>query len=345
MSVPPDPRPVPVSGRARRPVFPAGRRALAPAQRRTLRTPMPRRYLPLLKSVYRAVATNPVVLVFVRSIDRMMAREVMLFAGGAGFFGLLALFPAVLVGVSVYGLMFSTDDAMNQVTRLELTGVLPPAASGFLNTQLSGLAGTSNFSLTLQGAVAVLIAVFASARGAKAIIAGLNQIARRGDLRNILHFNLLAMGAVMAGGALLVTANLVVLTVPNLIRPALRLFGSEAANAAAGLFNEWTGSAAAMIIALSLLYRYVMQRAGETSWRASLIGATTATMAWLGASTGFTVYVSTVVDPTIYGPLGALIVFLLWVYWTSYAVFFGGALAVEVDRMREERAQSAGQSR
>ncbi len=227
MSVPPDPRPVPVSGRARRPGLPAGRRAHAPAQRRILCPPMPRRYLPVIKSVYRVVASNPVVLVFVRAVDRMMAREVMLFAGGA----------------------------------------------------------------------------------------------------------------------LLVTANLVVLTVPNLIRPALRLFGSEAANAAAGLFNEWTGSAAAMIIALSLLYRYVMQRAGETSWRASLIGATTATMAWLGASTGFTVYVSTVVDPTIYGPLGALIVFLLWVYWTSYAVFFGGALAVEVDRMREERAQSAGQSR
>ena len=33
-----------------------------------------------------------------------------------------------------------------------------------------------------------------------------------------------------------------------------------------------------------------------------------------------------------YGPLGAVIVFLLWIYWASYAVFFGGALAVEIDR-------------
>lgn len=305
---------------------------------------MPRRYLPFLKSVAEAVARNPVVLVFFRTIDRMMAREVMLFAGGAGFFGLLALFPAVLVGVAIYGLAFSSDDALNQVTRLELTGVLPPAASSFLNTQLSGLAGASNISLTLQGAIAGVIALFASARGAKAIIAGLNQIARRGDLRNILHFNLLAMAAVMAGGSLLVAANLVVLTVPNLIRPALRFFGSEAADAAAGLFNEWTASATAMLIALSLLYRYVMQRAGETSWRASLTGAGVATLAWLGASKGFTLYVSTVVDPTLYGPLGALIVFLLWVYWTSYAVFFGGAFAVEIDRLREEHDGQASQS-
>ena len=306
---------------------------------------MPRRYLPVLKSLAGAVRANPVVKVFVRTIDRMMAREVMLFAGGAGFFGLLALFPAVLVGVSVYGLLFSTEDAINQVTQLELTGVLPQAAGNFLNNQLAGLTGTSNISLTLQGAVAGVIALFAAARGAKAIIAGLNQIARRGDLRNIVHFNLLAMGAVMAGGSLLIAANLVVLTVPNMIRPALRLFGSDAAEAAAGAFNEWTGSAAAMVIALSLLYRYVMQRAGETSWRASLIGAGVATLAWLGASKGFTLYVSAVINPTIYGPLGALIVFLLWVYWTSYAVFFGGAFAVEVDRLGAGDSGEGGQAR
>ena len=90
-----------------------------------------------------------------------------------------------------------------------------------------------------------------------------------------------------------------------------------------------------MATALVLLYRFVMQRAGETSWTASLIGAGVATAAWLGASKAFTLYVAAVIDPNIYGPLGALIVFLLWVYWTSYAMFFGGALAVEIDRYRE----------
>lgn len=282
----------------------------------------------------------PAVRVLVRAIDRMMAREVMLFAGGASFFGLLALFPAVLVGVAVFGLMLSPDEALNRISRLQLTGVLPPGTASFLNTQISGLAATSNVSLTLQGAVALGIALFASARGAKAIIAGLNQIARRGDLRNILHFNLLAMGAVLAGGGLLALANLLVLTVPNLLRPLLRVLGADAADAAVGVFNEWTVATATMATALILLYRYVMQRAGETSWRASLIGAGAGCATWLVASKGFTFYVSTIVNPTLYGPLGALVVFLLWVYWTSYAVFLGGAIAVEVDRWRAEQAEA-----
>ena len=294
-----------------------------------------------LKTAWRWLSAITALRIVARAIDRMMAREVMLFAGGAGFFGLLALFPAVLVGVSAYGLLFSPEDAAAQITQLQLTGVLPPSAHDFLNAQLSGLAQASTISLTLQGAIAFVISLFAAARGAKAIIAGLNQIARRGDLRNILHFNILAMAAVFIGGGLLLLANLVVLTVPNLVRPALRMLGSEMADAAAGLFNEWTVSAFAMATALTLLYRFIMQRAGETSWTASLTGATIATSAWLAASKGFTLYVAAVIDPNIYGPLGALIVFLLWVYWTSYAMFFGGALAVEIDRYRERLPEQA----
>ena len=253
-----------------------------------------------VKAMWAWLAGIAALRIIVRAVDRMMAREVMLFAGGAGFFGLLALFPAVLVGVSIYGLLFSPENAVAQMTQLELAGVLPPSANNFLNAQLYGLANASRVSLTFQGAIAFGIAVFASARG-----------------------------------ALLLTANLIILTVPNLIRPALRMLGSEAADAAAGMINEWTVGGLAMAMALSLLYRFIMQRAGETSWRASLIGAGIATAIWLAASKGFTLYVSAVIDPNIYGPLGALIVFLLWVYWTSYVMFFGGALAVEIDRYRE----------
>ncbi|MFW6412632.1 MAG: YihY/virulence factor BrkB family protein [Oceanicaulis sp.] len=296
----------------------------------------PMRLVNRAREIAEPVLNAPAVTIVVRAIDRMMAREVMLFAGGASFFGLLALFPAVLVGVAIYGLLVTPEDALNQVSRLQLVGVLPPSAATFLNNQIGGLARASNASLTLQGGVALLIALFASARGAKAVIAGLNQIARRGDLRNILHFNLLAMGAVLAGGALLAFANLLVLTVPNLLRPLLRGLGRETADAAVGIINEWTIATATMATALVLLYRFVMQRAGETSWRASLIGAVSACGVWLLASTGFSLYVSAVVNPTIYGPLGALIVFLLWIYWTSYAVFLGGALAVEVDRWRAQ---------
>ena len=275
----------------------------------------------------------PAPAVIIHSVQRMMAREVMLFAGGASFFALLALVPALAAGAAIYGLLVSADAATAQMTRIADTGVMPPGAQTFLANQVSQLAGAPAASLTLQGGVALIISIFAAARGAKAIIAGLNQIARRGDLRNVLHFNLIAMGAVMMGGLLLVASNVLVFAVPNIIRPVARLFGADGLDYSL-VFNEWTTSALAMGTALYLLYRYLMQRAGETSRTGSAIGAACATGLWLAGSKGFSLYVTAVIHPSAYGSLGALIVFLLWVYWSSYAVFFGGSIAVEVDNWR-----------
>lgn len=285
------------------------------------------RYLILARDL---IMSQPALAVIIRSVDRMMAREVMLFAGGVSFFGLLALFPAFAVGASLYGIIFDTNDAQGQVARI--AEVLPPSAESFLINQTSHLTEASNLALSFQGLVAAFISMFAAARGAKALIAGLNQIARRGDLRNILHFNLLAMIAVILGGTLVALSNIFVIAVPNLIEPILNWAHIEFE--LNGVFSPWTAAAFSMVTALSLLYRYVMQRAGETSWFASLVSAFSATTLWLAISKGFAIYVSTIVHPTAYGSLGALIVFLLWVYWASYAVFFGGALAVEIDVQR-----------
>ena len=278
------------------------------------------------------VSQIPVVGVIVRAIRRTMAREVMLFAGGVSFFTLLALFPAVAAAASIYGLVFSIGEAQDQISRL--AGVLPPSARSFATSQVAGLAETSSASLSIQGLIALLISFFAASRGAKALIAGLNQIAKVGDLRSIVKFNLLAIGAVMAGGTLLATANLIVLTIPVFLRPILQWLGLRGLDTGY-LFNEWTAVAVTMISALILLYRYTMRRAGEVSWNASIFAAVTATVIWILISAGFSYYVQAIVHPSAYGSLSALIVFLLWIYWASYAVFFGGALAIEIDLKRE----------
>jgi membrane protein len=276
----------------------------------------------------------PALAITVRAIGRVMQREVMLYAGGASFFALLALFPAIAVFASIYGLIYTSTEALNQVT--QLTEVLPPAVGRFILVQLSQLTGTSSTVLTVQGLVALFVALFAASRGTKALITGLNQIAGKGDLRSMVKFNLIAVAAVLGGAALVATANLIVFAVPTIIRPAAAFLGFEDINLGF-IANEWTVSILAMGAALLLLYRYVMQRAQETSWFASLVAAAAASALWLGLSKAFTAYVAAFVNATAYGSLGAVIVFLLWIYWAAYALFFGGALAVEIDNHRRRK--------
>lgn len=277
-------------------------------------------------------------MVIVAAVQRSMARDVMLFAGGASFFGMLALFPAIALAMSVYGVLFSIEDAENQIGRF--AEIMPAGAQEFVLGQMSRIADAPIAVLSVQGAIALAISLFAAARGAKALIAGLNHLAEDRDIRNVIQFNILAMMSVLIGGALLTAANLAVLIVPTILRQVLEFLGLEALDF--GLFiNEWTAAGAAMFIALELLYRLTMRRARyAVSWRASTTAAFISTLLWLGLSKAFSTYVTEVVDFGIYGSLGALVVFLLWIYWSAYAVFFGGALAIEMDGHRRGHAET-----
>jgi membrane protein len=277
----------------------------------------------------RAVTGFGPLAILVRSVSRVLQREVMLYAGGASFFALLSIFPGIAVIASIYGLVQDQTDAVEQVGRI--AQVLPAEVADLVMSQLTRLATTSPALLTLQGFVALAIALFAASRGTKAIITGLNHIAGRDGLRSIVKFNLIAMFAVLAGIGLLIAANLTVMIVPALINFVLEPLGLGG-DAASAVINPWSVSVLAMMAALMLLYRYVMQRARETSWAACAIGAALSTGLWLALSAGFNTYVATVVSMSLYGSLGAVIIFLLWIYWAAYILFLGGAVAVESDR-------------
>ncbi len=279
-----------------------------------------------------------VIRIVIAAISRAMARDVMLFAGGAAFFGMLALFPAIALAMSVYGLAFSIEDAEQQIERI--SGIMPSAAQDFVLGQMFRIADAPIAALSLQGAVALAIALFAASRGVKALIAGLNHLAEDRDIRNVIHFNIIAMFGVLVGGALITLANLAVLTVPVALRQITDALGL--APLELGFFlNEWTAAGLTMFLALDLLYRMTMRRREQSvSWRASTIAALTATSLWLGLSKGFSTYVSELIDFSVYGSLGALVVFLLWIYWSAYAVFFGGALAIEIDGRYLSRSTS-----
>ncbi|MBO6765713.1 YihY/virulence factor BrkB family protein [Maricaulis sp.] len=270
-----------------------------------------------------------VLTIVIKAVSRSMARDVMLFAGGASYFGMLALFPAMALAMSVYGLTNDVSDVEAQIARF--AGIMPQGAQDFVLNQMARLAVAPISALSVNGAIALAIALFAASRGVKAVIAGLNHLAEDQDIRNVIHFNILAMGSVLIGGMMLTLANLAVLAIPVLLRKVFVLLGLEPLDFG-GLVNEWTAAALVMFVALELLYRMTMRRRSEAvSWRASTVAALVSTGLWLGLSKGFSLYVGQVIDFGVYGSLGALVVFLLWIYWSAYAVFFGGALAIEID--------------
>ncbi len=87
---------------------------------------------------------------------------------------------------------------------------------------------------------------------------------------------------------------------------------------------KWPALLAAAIGGITLLYWAAGGAHANRSPRELLPGSLLATLLWLGASAGFSLYISyfSSYDAT-YGSLGAVIIFLIWLYLTNAALLLG----------------------
>lgn len=79
--------------------------------------------------------THPWVRFLQRLADRILSPALSMFAAGIAFFGLLAVFPAIAVFVSVYGLVADAADVQRHLSPLR--GLIPYEAYDLLIQQLT----------------------------------------------------------------------------------------------------------------------------------------------------------------------------------------------------------------
>jgi membrane protein len=104
------------------------------------------------------------------------------------------------------------------------------------------------------------------------------------------------------------------------------------------LYSEWTWASAALSVGFTCIYRYAMS-SRAVDWRASILGGIVAAALCLGASWAIAFYVEQVAHlGATYGSIATVVVFLIWLSWNVNAVFFGGALATEVELALEAAA-------
>ena len=64
-----------------------------------------------------------------------------------------------------------------------------------------------------------------------------------------------------------------------------------------------------------------------------------ATVLWLLGSVAFTIYVSKLGNyDKIYGSVSAVVILLLWFYWSAYIILLGAELNAEIDRQAAPKA-------
>jgi len=180
--------------------------------------------------------------------------------------------------------------------------------------------------------IGIVLALYRRAKTTKAIIIGLNiaydERERRGFVKLTLQSLALTLGAI--GGVLVVIGLMSV--VPLLLRWAHIPSGVEQLLG----WLRWPCLVAIFMVGLSIVYRFGPSR-DSPKWRWVTWGAGLATLLWIIGSAAFSFYVSKFGSyEKTYGSLGAVVIFLLWLYITAYVVLLGAELNSEMERQTKQ---------
>ena len=247
-----------------------------------------------------------------------------LIAAGVAFYGLLAVFPAIAVGVALAGLVTHPADFVDLLN--DLSRFLPHEAARILVGQAREVAGARNGGLGLAALFGLGFAFWSASRGMASLIEGLNvtydEVEKRGFVRRAL--TALALTLVLIAGTIVGLAATVI------VPAGIRILG---AGADPGWLPalRWPILAFGTFLGLAILYRYGPSRE-QARWAWISPGAIVACGLWLGGTAGFAYYAGNFARYNqTFGTLGGAIVLLMWFWLSAYVVLLGAELNAEIE--------------
>lgn len=263
--------------------------------------------------------------VLVRTVREFKDDQISTVAAAAAFYAWLALIPAVIGAITVYGLVASSKQITSQID--QLTNSFSADVKSVIADPITAAADTSGKGLSIGLILSLAAVLWSASGGMSGMIQAVNTAYDEKEERNFVKKRglaiLLTLGAIIA----FVVAVLLVAVVPPVL-DALKL-GSYALVAANGL--RWVLLAVLTMVGLGVLYRYAPDRTNAkfrwVSW-----GSFVATVLWLIASAGFSAYVNNFGSYNkTYGALAGVIVLNLWLYLSCLAILFGAELNSELE--------------
>lgn len=256
-------------------------------------------------------------------------------AAALTYYGVLALFPAVIALVSILGLVI--DKAT--ITRVLTDTVAQLGPSSAIDTFKGPINQvTSNSTAGIMAIVGVLTALWSASGYIGAFMRASNAIYERGEGRGF--FKLRPVQLVVTLVLVLMTALVVLALVVS--GPLAKAIGDAVGigDMAVTVFNiaKWPAMLVVVMVMLAILY-YASPNAKQPGFKWISPGSVVAVVIWVLASGAFALYVATFASYNkTYGALAGVVVFLVWLWITNLAVLFGAELNAEAERGREIEA-------
>jgi membrane protein len=264
--------------------------------------------------------------VLVRTRLEMKDDNVPLLAAGVAFYALLALVPTLVAAVSIYGLFADPSEVERQVR--DFLGAAPAEVRELIRSQLQGIVDQGDSSIGLGLLIGLIVALWSASSGTKQMIGAINAAYDEKETRKFFRLRGLAVLLTMAAILFLLLAVGLIAVLPPLLE---NLGLGETGRTVASIFR-WPLLALGFMLGLAVLYRVAPDR-DDPEWRWTSPGAVLATLLWLAGSFLFSLYTANFASYNeTYGSLGAVVVLMLWLLLTAYAIIGGAELNAETER-------------
>jgi membrane protein len=252
-------------------------------------------------------------------------------AAALTYYGILALFPALLALVSIVGLI---GDSATKPLLDNLGTFAPGPAHQILDNALHGLTQSRGgagllFIVGLAGAIwsaSSYIGAFIRASNVIWDVEEGRPIWKTIPLRLVITIVMLV----------LLTATAIAVTVTGPLADKVgKLIGLGSVAVTAWDIAKWPVLIVIVALMFSLLY-YAAPNVKQPGFRWVTPGGVLAVVTWMAVSALFGLYVSNFGSYNkTYGSLGAVIIFLVWLWLTNVAILLGAELNAEAERQRQ----------
>jgi membrane protein len=254
-------------------------------------------------------------------------------AAQLAYYFLLALFPLLIFLTATLGLMLGSGEGLRTSLFNYLSEVMPGTAFQLVRTTMTEITGASGAGKLSFGLLATL---WAASNGMGAITQALNAAYDLKDERPWWKQRLVAVSLTIALSVLVITALL------------LMLWGGKFADLLASYYQlggffpiawktiQWPLIFAFMVTSFALIY-YFAPDVRDQNWKWLTPGSVIGVLLWLLASLGFKLYLHFFNSyNATYGSLGAVIVLMLWLYFTGTAILIGSEINSEIENAAAE---------
>lgn len=247
-------------------------------------------------------------------------------AAALTYYSVMSLFPAILVGTSVVGML--DEDATDAL--LEGIASFAPADSMSVIEDAVRQLQTNPQAAGFTALLGLVAALWASSNYAAAFSRALNEVYETGETRRWWTVLIVRVLLTLVVGTLAAVCALVLATGEAVMRAVGDAVGLGGTAVTAWDWLKWPLALVLVMLIVALLYWLAPARRTRLAERAP--GAVLAVVLWVAASAGFGLYVGNFgnFDRT-YGTLGGLIVFLVWLWITNAALLFGSQYNATAD--------------